>query len=130
MLDTNITSAAIREDGAVSAKLLTLPARAWCISAITAAEHHYGLAKRPQAQTLARLVQAFLQVADVRPWDSLAALTHGDLRATLEMQGMPLDSYDCMIAAHALSIGAILVTDNTKHFKRVPGLAMENWLAP
>jgi tRNA(fMet)-specific endonuclease VapC len=128
MLDTNITSAAIRGDAAVGAKLAALPADAWCISAVTAAEHHYGLAKRPEARTLARLVHAFLQVADVRPWDRLAAQAQGQLRATLERQGAPLDVYDGMIAAHALSLGLTVVTDNVKHFDRVPGLALENWL--
>jgi len=128
MLDTNITSAAIRGDAAVGARLAALPADAWCISAVTAAEHHYGLARRPEARTLARLVHHFLQVADVRPWDRLAAQAQGDLRATLANQGTPLDTYDCMIAAHALSLSLVLVTDNVKHFNRVPGLPLENWL--
>ncbi|MCL1961473.1 MAG: PIN domain-containing protein [Desulfovibrionaceae bacterium] len=128
MLDTSISSAAIRCQAAVSDKLATLPANAWCISAVTVAEHLYGLAKRPEARTLARTVQAFLRVADVRPWDSLAAQTEGQLRATLERQGTPLDAYDCMIAAHALSLGIVLVTDNIKHFDRVPNLTLENWL--
>jgi tRNA(fMet)-specific endonuclease VapC len=128
MLDTNITSAAIRGDAAVGAKLEALSAGAWCISAVTAAEHYYGLARRPEARTLARLVRAFLQVADVRPWDQRVAQAQGELRATLAGQGVPLDTYDGMIAAHALSLGLILVTDNVKHFGRVPGLTLENWL--
>ena len=128
MLDTNTTSAAIRGDTAVGAKLAALSADAWCISAVTVAEHHYGLAKRPEARTLARLVYSFLEMADVRSWDHLAAHAQGDLRATLAALGTPLDTYDCMIAAHALSLGLVLVTDNVKHFKRVPGLSWENWL--
>jgi tRNA(fMet)-specific endonuclease VapC len=49
-------------------------------------------------------------------------------RAALAKKGVPLDAYDGMIAAHALSLGLTLVTDNVKHFKRVPGLRVENWL--
>lgn len=128
MLDTDIASAAIRGETAVSKRLQALPLEAWCISAVTAAEHLYGLAKRPQATTLARLVHGFLQVAEVAPWDRAAAGELGELRAELERKGTPIDAYDLMIAAHARAMGLVLVTDNQKHFSRVPGLNLENWL--
>lgn len=128
MLDTNISSAAIRGEPAVSARLDALAQDAWCISAVTAAEHVYGLAKRPDASTLARLVRTFLLVAEVLPWDRNAAECQGVLRAGLENKGTPIHEYDLLIAAHALSENLILVTDNERHFRRVPGLAIENWL--
>lgn len=128
MLDTNISSATIRGDPAVSAKLDALPQTAWCVSAVTAAEHIYGMAKRPTASTLARLVRAFLLVAEVLPWGREAAEQQGELRANLESKGTPIHEYDLLIAAHALSEQLILVTDNDKHFRRVPGLVIENWL--
>jgi tRNA(fMet)-specific endonuclease VapC len=128
MLDTNISSAAIRGDSVVSDKLDALPQAAWCISAVTVAEHVYDVAKRPQATTLARLVRAFLLVAEVLPWGWAAAEQQGELRADLESKGTPIHEYDLLIAAHALSEQLILVTDNEKHFCRVPGLVIENWL--
>lgn len=97
-------------------------------SAVTVAEHVYGLARRPEARTLARLVHLFLEVAQVLPWDRDAAQRQGELRARLEGDGTPIHAYDAMIAAHALSRQLILVTDNEKHFRRVPRLHVENWL--
>jgi tRNA(fMet)-specific endonuclease VapC len=93
-----------------------------------ASEHIHGLARRPEARRLATLVQEFLQVAEVLPWDRLAADAHGKLRAELERAGLPIDHYDAMIAAHACAHGLIIVTDNERHFRRVPGLTVENWL--
>src|SRR5699024_6795808 len=128
MLDTNISSAAIRGNPQVSAKLDALPQTAWCVSAVTVAEHIYGITKRPQATTLAKLVRAFVQVAQVLPWDQAAAEQQGELRADLESKGTPIDEYDLLIAAHTLSEQLILVSNNVKHFQRVPGLVVEDWL--
>jgi tRNA(fMet)-specific endonuclease VapC len=128
MLDTNITSAAIRGEPAIAAKLDALPGEAWCISSVTMSEHVYGLAKRPEATRLSRVVHAFLQVAEVLPWDRQAADAHGQLRADLEGAGFPIGHNDAMIAAHALAMGLIIVTDNERHFRKVPGLTVENWL--
>jgi tRNA(fMet)-specific endonuclease VapC len=130
MLDTNISSAAMKGDPSVGAKLDVLPQDTWCVSAVTASEHVFGVAKRPEALRLALVVREFLQVAEVLPWDRAAADAHGVLRAHLKRAGTPVDSYDSMIAAHALSRGLILVTDNVKHFSPVPGLRIENWLRP
>ena len=130
MLDTNISSAAMKGDPLVGAKLEALPQDTWCVSAITAAEHVYGLAQRPEAVRLALVVREFLQVAEVLPWCRAAAEAHGVLRAQLKRAGTPVESYDSMIAAHALGKGLILVTDNVKHFSPVPGLRIENWLRP
>jgi len=128
MLDTNISSAAIRGNPQVSAKLDALPQTAWCVSAVTVAEHIYGITKRPQATTLAKLVRAFVQVAQVLPWDQAAAEQQGELRADLESKGTPIHEYDLLIAAHTLSEQLILVSNNVKHFQRVPGLVVEDWL--
>ncbi len=54
--------------------------------------------------------------------------THGRLRARLRLRGTSIGDFDEMIAAHAVALGATLVTDNTQHFERVDGLALENWL--
>lgn len=130
MLDTNASSAAIRGDAAINAKLIALPPDGWCISAITVAEHTYGLAKKPQAVRLAQLVRAFLDLATVLPWDRDAAQMLGPLRVELERIGRPIGAYDTLIAAHALSHRLILVTANVGEFERVDGLRVENWQAP
>lgn len=127
MLDTNASSNAIRGHAAINAKLQALPLDAWCVSAVTMAEHSYGLAKKPQAVRLGQLVRAFFDVADVLPWDREAADALGPLRTELERLGRPIGAYDTLIAAHALSRGLILVTANTREFERVNGLRVENW---
>ncbi len=127
MLDTNVTSAALRGDLAINDRLTDLPTGSWCISAITAAEHLYGLANKPAAARLAELVHAFLEVAAVRPWDRSAVTELGQLRAHLERDGHMIGTYDSLIAAHALSMNLTLVTANVREFSRVPGLRLEDW---
>lgn len=130
LLDTDTASAAIRGDARLDAKLVSLPGSAWGISAVTRAELRYGLARKPDALRLARLVNAFLGAAITLPWDDGAADEYGRLRALLEKRGTPIGVYDEMIAAHAVALGATVVTNNTRHFSLVPGLRLENWLAP
>ena len=130
MLDTNASSAAIRGDAGLDAKLQTLDRREWCISTITVAEHMYGLAKKPEAVRLAELVHAFLDAANVLMWDMAAAHALGRVRADLEKRGQVIGAYDMLIAAHALSRNLILVTDNIREFTRVENLKVENWQRP
>ena len=94
MLDTNVTSAALRGDQVIKDRLTDLPPGSWCISAVTAAEHLYGLAKKPAAARLAELVHAFLEVAVVKPWDRTAASELGHLRAYLARDGQMIGAYD------------------------------------
>ena len=128
MLDTNTVSAALRGNASLDERLLRLDPAQWCISAITRAELRYGLEKKPEAAKLARYVEAFLQSTTTAPWDTAAADAHGVLRARLRRAGTPIGDFDEMIAAHALSLDAVLVTDNTRHFQLVDGLALENWI--
>ena len=128
MLDTNAASAALRGTAALDMRLQRLEASLWCISAVTRAELRYGVALRPEAVRLARCVDAFLQAVITMPWDAAAADRHGELRARLRKAGTPIGDFDEMIAGHALALGAVLVTDNTRHFRLVDGLAVENWI--
>lgn len=128
MLDTNAASVAMRGHPAFDARLQALSSGQWCISAVTCSEIRYGVARRPEAVRLRRLVAEFLRIAPVFPWDTEAANRHGVLRADLRARGQSIGDFDEMIAAHALALGAVLVTDNTRHFARVPGLVIENWL--
>jgi tRNA(fMet)-specific endonuclease VapC len=128
MLDTNTASAAMRGTAGLDERLQRLDPAHWCISAITRSELRYGVALRPDATKLVRYVDAFLQAATTLPWDEAAADAHGRLRASLRRAGTPIGDFDEMIAGHALSVGAVLVTDNTKHFRLVEGLPLENWI--
>ena len=128
MLDTNIASAALRGATEIDLRLEQLEPSQWCISAITHSEMRFGVALKPAAVRLARYVEAFLQAATTAAWDAEAADAHGKLRARLRQLGTPIGDFDEMIAAHAVALGAVLVTDNTRHFERVEGLQLENWI--
>jgi tRNA(fMet)-specific endonuclease VapC len=128
MLDTDTCSAAIKGQHNIDERLSKLDPADICISAITRSEIRYGVALRPEATRLSELANAFLAFVRVEPWDAVAADRHGDVRAHLRQHGTPIGAPGEMIAAHALSLGAILVTNNEKHFGHVPGLRIENWI--
>ncbi len=129
MLDTNIASGMIR--GTLPGVLTRLQALAfdrWCISAVTRSEQRFGVELTPVAVRRARAVDSFLELAPVAPWDKAAADSHARLRAALQRAGTPIGVYDTMIAAHALALGAVLVTRDSD-FQRVPGLEIQDWAA-
>ena len=129
MLDTNMASYIVRGPGpALAARLVTVPMAQLCVSSVTQGELLYGLARRPAAVGLQTAVREFLARLDVLPWDSEAATRYGTLRAALETAGTPLGNLDTLIAAHALAVDAVLVT-NDRAFARVPALAVENWIS-
>lgn len=130
MLDTNAASEALRGHPSVDARLQALQPGQWCISAVTCSEMRYGVGKRPEAVRLHRMVDAFLRIVPIFPWDAKVAIRHGELRADLKARGTPIGDFDEMIAGHALAIGAVVITDNTRNFTRVSGLAIENWVRP
>ena len=96
------------------------------LCSIVAAELTYGVAKSQSARNRAAL-EMFLAPLDILPFDERAIWVYGELRAELERLGQPIGALDTMIAAHALSRDAILVTNNTREFSRVAGLRLENW---
>ena len=128
LLDTNVVSAVLKRNLALIRRLDDIPTAQWCISAVTRAELRYGIARRPDATRLAQVVDAFLSVARTEAWDARAADALGQLRAVLAAKGRRIGDFDEMVAAHALALGSTLVTDNVRHFSRVSGLKVENWL--
>lgn len=130
MFDTNIASYLIRDlTPPLRARLKEKAVESICISSITQAELLYGLSLKPEAATLRKAVEAFLQRHEILPWDSDAAVHYGILRASLKRSGALLGILDTMIAAHALSKNVVLVT-NDNAFSRVKELIVEDWSRP
>lgn len=99
-----------------------------CTTAITIGELVYGAARaerRPNEQRLHEVLTSSLRAL---PFDRAAAAVYGTLRADLERRGMRVDDPDLRIASIALARDLTLVTGNVRHFERVPGLRVENWL--
>ena len=126
LLDTYTVSHILKRHTLVTQRLLAVPMHCICISAITAGELFFGLAKRPDATALKVAVHEFLRRVDVLPWDSDVAQTYGTLRAQLQGSGYPLAPLDTQIAAHAQHAKAILVSSD-KAFLQVPQLTVEDW---
>lgn len=127
MLDTDTVSCALRGVGSVSQKLLEKNPSEVCISVITLAELRYG-ADRWASKKLHRLVDVFVRGVLVEPFGAAAATRFGKLATALVDTGTPIGSFDALIAAHSLTLGTVLVTNNTKHFSRVRGLKIDNWV--
>lgn len=96
------------------------------LSSITTSELRWGVAKSGSARNRTAL-EAFLASFQVAPYDDDAARAYGDLRAELERRGTPIGPLDLLIAAQAIALDTILVSNNEREFKRVPGLRVENW---
>ncbi len=129
MLDTNIISDLVRNPQGKTAKRITKAGEDnICTSIIVAAELRYGCAKSG-SERLREAVEELLAEIDVLPFDVPADTEYGGIRAELEAAGKPVGANDLLIAAHACSIGAAIVTANTDEFKRIRGLKVENWLA-
>jgi tRNA(fMet)-specific endonuclease VapC len=128
--DTDTLSAVIRRDPPLHLirRLARVPASDQATTTITLGELLYGAARRG-SERLTRQVRAVVSSATViLPFDAEAAEVYGPLRARLEHEGRRLDEPDLRIASIAISRGLIVVTGNVRHFARVPGLAVENWL--
>ena len=129
MLDTNMVSALAKgQSPTARAQLEALGDHEnVCISSITEAELRYGLAKRPSAHALRAAVEGLLFKLRILPWDREEALAYGALRSRLESAGTVLGAMDMLIAAHAIAVGAVLVT-NDKAFRFVEELgSVERW---
>lgn len=126
MLDTNTVSHLIREHPSVVRHVVAVPMPSLCISAITGGELFFGLAKRPGAKQLHVAVREFLRRVDVLPWDSTTAELYGTVRADMARQGKMLAPLDLLIATHALSVDAVLVT-NDRAISQMTNLHIEDW---
>jgi tRNA(fMet)-specific endonuclease VapC len=98
------------------------------LSTVTLAELQYGVAKSVFPERNQEALAAFTLPLEILPFDAPAAAAYGPIRATLERQGTPIGAMDLLIAAHAVSLGVILVTNNPREFRRVSDLHVENWV--
>lgn len=130
MLDTNICIYIIkRQPAAVLKHFLEYQVGDIGISSITLSELRYGVAKSKHIEKNFRALDEFIVPLEVIPFDEAAALAYGDIRANLEKAGTPIGSMDMLIAAHAVSLGIPLVTNNTREFVRIPTLNIIDWIA-
>jgi len=128
MLDTDICIYTVnRKPPDLRQRFETIEPGMLVMSAITFAELANGAKKSLQVDRNLRRLQALSELIAVLPFDKAAAITYGDIRSDLERKGTPIGSNDMLIAAHALSLGLALVTNNEKEFCRVEGLRIENW---
>ena len=132
MFDTDISSYIMRKKPPTVLAMLETHEQAGdeiCISAITYAELLLGAKRSGNPDKHLRLIEAFQErLHYVQPWDAAAAEQFADLQTALFNAGTPIGANDTLIAAHALSLQAVMVTNNTRHFDKVPGLQLENWV--
>ncbi len=127
MLDTDSVSFALRGQGNVAEQILDHRPSDFCISSITLAELRYGAETR-KSQKLHDLITIFVNSVVVLPFDQAASTKFGIVATALARKGEPIGTFDTLLAAHALSLGLIFVTNNGWHFGRVPDLKIENWI--
>ncbi|MGB9080841.1 MAG: type II toxin-antitoxin system VapC family toxin [Desulfuromonadaceae bacterium] len=130
MLDTNICIYIIKQQPvAVLKRFLEYQIGDIGISSITLSELRYGAAKSTHQEKNTKALDEFITPLEVVSFDEEAAHVYGDIRATLEKAGTPIGSMDMLIAAHAVSLGIPLVTNNVREFVRIPALNIIDWLA-
>ncbi len=131
LLDTNICIELIRKKSPeLWTAVVSHRARGLGISAITLAELEHGVMKSNDPKRNMRALAKFCGPLQILPFEGRAAGVYGRIRSQLERNGLPIGPMDMLIAAHAISVGAILVTNNTREFNRVQGLAVEDWSRP
>lgn len=128
MLDTNICIYSIKhKPEQVFLRLQEHNPADICISSVTYAELVYGVEKSQAVEKNRLALTLLLSNIEILNFDALAAESYGKIRADLEKQGTPIGPLDIMIAGHAKSLGYTVVTNNTKEFKRIKDLKLENW---
>jgi tRNA(fMet)-specific endonuclease VapC len=128
LLDTNIISALVRDPhGRVTKRIRKVGEAKVCTSIVVAAELRYGAAKKGSARLLSHL-EAVLSALEVLALEPPIDSVYAEVRTELERSGQAIGGNDLLIAAHALSLGHTVVTDNEREFGRVEGLRVQNWL--
>jgi tRNA(fMet)-specific endonuclease VapC len=128
LLDTNICIYLIKQKPPkVLARFSTLALSDIGISSITVAELEYGVCKSQQQEKNRGALMQFLIPLEIVEFDQTAAALYGSIRSDLESRGLVIGPMDMLIAAHALSLGVTLVSNNVREFSRIASLSLENW---
>lgn len=127
MLDTDMCSYVMKRNDMVVKRIERLAVDDVCISVISKAELLFGIELSPRREQDGNALRAFLQYAEVVDFSDRAAIFYAKVRADLQKRGTMIGANDLFIAAHALSLGLTLVTNNTREFRRVRDLVVENW---
>jgi len=129
MLDTNICIYIIKNrPKSVKEKFREFEIGELCISSITVSELMYGAYKSEYTEKNLQAINEFLMPFELVDYDYMASVAYGKVRADLEKRGQVIGGMDMQIAGHALSLNLTLVTNNTREFKRVKDLKLENWV--
>jgi tRNA(fMet)-specific endonuclease VapC len=129
LLDTNILIAAIKGDAKVRDKLAMIPLSDLLLSPVVLGELQLGVEKIRQREKNANRLAQMVAGIQLAVLDAETSHHYGAIRAELERRGTPIGANDYWIAAQGRAHGAVVVTNNTSEFSRVPGLEIENWLA-
>jgi tRNA(fMet)-specific endonuclease VapC len=128
MLDTDISSSIMkRSHDAVLRRLKRIPVGDICISVITKCELMFGVEVSPRRQNDQAALDEYLRHVEILDYPDEAALHYAQIRADLRLRGTMIGAHDLFIAAHARCLRLTLVTNNTREFRRVRGLQIENW---
>lgn len=129
MLDTDTCAFVLRRSSdALLERIQAVPVQQQVMSAVTYAELLYGVQVSSRKKANQAAVEALARHLAVLQWPQEAAKFYAEIRADLKKKGSMIGANDLLIAAHARSLGAIVVTNNTKEFVRVKGLRIENWM--
>jgi Predicted nucleic acid-binding protein, contains PIN domain len=128
LLDTNIVSDLVRNpQGRIASKIRVVGEKNICTSVIVSAELRYG-AERKQSHRLTAQLETVLNALTIVPLESPSDNVYGHLRCQLEKAGTTIGGNDLLIAAQAIALGLVVVTDNEREFSRIVELPVENWL--
>lgn len=127
LLDTDTCIYALKQTSAVLERLLAQKPEDVAVSVITEAELRTGAVKSSSAAKTLRLVENFLRPLAILEFTSSDAATYAQVRAKLERAGTPIGPVDTLIAAQAVGRKLVLVSNNDREFRRVPGLHVQNW---
>lgn len=127
MLDTNICIYVMKDYPPKLGERFNRLAEQLCMSDITLSELCYGAEKSTRRLESLQAIEQFSARLEVLPFPAKATAHYGQIRAELERLGRPVGSHDMLIGAHARAEGLIVVTNNAREFRRIPGLRVENW---
>ncbi|OGG51179.1 MAG: hypothetical protein A3F84_27090 [Candidatus Handelsmanbacteria bacterium RIFCSPLOWO2_12_FULL_64_10] len=129
LLDTDVFSLMIKgQDEAINARMQTLAKGDAVLSVITTGEYFYGVAHAPVSALREKRAQRLIDFFGVRSLGAEVGVSYGTIRANLRAKGTPIGPNDLWLAAQASAHGLVMVTRNTREFKRVKGLKVEDWL--